>query len=514
VKKQNRIDFRNRRALARALPTVLWLSIATLFLPNSAQAKEITVHFKFYNEQGRELSCKSVVNRMTNGLGEKILSYGPVDLKSFKVLQSGSKEPENSMNWTEKFSSLTEYPKQGWLVRWNTEATGYSTFLLDNEGRGFSESGSCIFNERLALDAFRQFQESKKRKPQFRETERFKKFETKVNACFTKLRSQISDAGRGKFGQRCLDLVSQAQRLLMQEYGVQVAQELDKKSVWGVTIKPSADQNIDVDTKKLDDLADLFSVEHRWARLVMDGESPPLEYLRRVINAAQKRKVHVMGQLFDSTIQAQIPLQMFKDRVDRALAFADFEKFDAWEVGNEVNGSWTGTEMSQKIEYAAAQVKKRFPDKKVCLTFYWTSIEDTMESALFNWIETNVTPQITKNIDCVALSIYTDQQPLGFLWDTILTMLSDRFPDKSVIVGEMALADPSVDTYFYENKNSGSKAKMASTYIKNRYAHAFATPNSTGGGFWWYYDQEMVGKKPYWKILRSFYCSVYPKECR
>lgn len=150
----------------------------------------------------------------------------------------------------------------------------------------------------------------------------------------------------------------------------------------------------------------------------------------------------------------------------------------------------------------------------VCLTFYWYSMQDTMKSSLFNWIGTNVTQAIKDNIDCVTLSIYVDQQPLGFSWDLVMNKLASLFPGKKVMVGEMGfINDPTVKTFFKEGPLAWTEPQGAADYINSRYLSAFATPNAVGGGFWWYYDSEMVGKTAKWQALRDTYCSVYPTLC-
>jgi len=81
------------------------------------------------------------------------------------------------------------------------------------------------------------------------------------------------------------------------------------------------------------------------------------------------------------------------------------------------------------------------------------------------------------------------------------------------MLGEMGFVDPTVRLFFKEGPLAWTTEQGGEAYIANRYPAAFAQPGALGGGFWWYYDQEMVGKKPLWHALRNTYCGVYPALC-
>ncbi len=480
---------------------------------------DIEVKFKVFDEDGNELSYEQIINRMTNYGKADHVSSGAFDLKSLKATDlKNIKDLNGSM--MVPFHNLKTIPHQGLMLHWNTINTGYSSFLLDNGGKGFQQSETYIFNERLAYDIKRQFKEALANKPKYSPSNIFSSLHNKIDICFKQLSLASTDSLKGKTGQECIDLVAQGMTVLLREYGIMRARELsDTDARWGVTIEPNYRVNLKEEYEKIDDLKGLFHPKHRWARIIMHGNEdiwevePTLSHISKIINYAFDNNVKTMGQLFDSTDQAKIPLQQFKILVDQVISYPGFEKISAWEVGNEVNGGWLGSEMTEKIEYASKKVKSVYPDKKVCLTFYWYSMQDSMQSSLFNWIDSHVTQEIRNNIDCVALSIYFDQQPLGFLWDKIMTKLSETFPNKEVMAGELAFIDPGITEFFREGPAHLTDEEAAKMYIVNRYASAFATPAAVGGGFWWYYDSEMVGRQPLWYTLREFYCSVYPELC-
>lgn len=488
-----------------------YLLLVLVLLGSTARA-EVEIRFRFFDEAGRELTYAETARRMTNGKAPYVNS-GTFDLSSWRAVTLATAVVDGNQ-LVQPITDLATFPRQGIMLHWDTENTGYSTFLLDNEGKGFTESATYIFNERVARDARRQFAQSIAAKRAFVPSPAMLTIEREIDTCFAGLDAATSASEKGSRGQHCTDLLSQAMRRLMREYGLQHART-EPEATWGVTIQPDTGTVLDDETRKVDDLADLFAPVHRWARFNMRGTNTPddLPRLRELLDYAKSKQVKVMGQLFDSTFQAKISLAEHKAKVDAALAFPGFEKFDAWEVGNEVNGGWLGPDIAAKIEYSATQVKAKFPQTRVCLTFYWYGPEDTMETSTFNWIASHVTPAIRDNIDCVAMSIYIDQQPLGFSWDLMMTKLAETFPGKRVMIGEMDYQDHSENVYYFEGPPGLTEEEGTQIYLRDRYPAAFASPASVGGGFWWYFDVQMVGKTARWQALRRVYCEAYPNLC-
>jgi len=495
----------------RLLAGVIGLLVVLGSASPAAAATSATVSFQFFDESGNKLTHSQVVARMTNHAGSSFMSTGTMDLPTLKALTLNIDYSSNGL-FTIPFTNLTANPKQGLMVHWNTANTGYSTFLLDNGGNGFTQSETLVFNEQLAKDAHRQFNDAYARRttatPPYVPSTTFVNLKAVADTCMLKLAQATALSFKGKYGQECLDDTVQAMALMLKEYGVQNARALEQRQVygtWGVSTETLSTSY----RAHIDDMTTLFEPRHRWARLVMDevGNSD-FAKVRTVLNYATSKQVQTLGQLFDSSVQSSLSLTAFKAAVDKALAYPDFDKFTAWEVGNEVNGGWLGSGMSAKIAYASAQVKAK-TQKKVYLTFYWYGIEDTLQTSLFNWIDANITPEMHANIDGVALSIYIDQQPLGFSWDLVMTRLAALFPGKAIMVGELGFIDPSVKTIFREGPVTPSDNAGGQLYIDNRYPASFGTANAVGGNFWWFYDQQMAGRQPLWNALHSTYCQIY-----
>lgn len=498
-----------------AATILIGFAVAIVFVglarPSLAQTAP-TVSFRVFDEAGVQLDYPAVLRRMSNGKGGNALSSGTAALRSSNRLRTVTLNRGYPLAglFTVPLLQLSAYPRQGILVHWNTVATGYSLFLLDNDGEGFSQTETINFNRRLALDIRRQFEAALASKlgglgtgdVAYRPSATFNTLKTSADACFGRLETATTESAMGKIGQYCANRVAQAMTRMMREYGVQRAAWLGDRARWGVTIEPTT---LAADMAKIDDLVALFDPQHRWLRFAMvGGGGDNLELIRQLAEYAAARGVRTVGQLFDSYVQADVPLDVFKARVDEALAVLG-PSITAWEVGNEANGSWLGDNVPAKIEYAAKKAKAL--GREVMLTFYWSAIEDELPASLFNWILDNVTPAVVQNVDSIALSIYVDDKPLNFSWDTVMTRLSDRFPGKPVLTGELGFEPAG---FFHEGPKGAATEVAAKAYIQNRYASAFATRRSVGGGYWWTYGTEMAGRTLRWHALHDLYCEAYP----
>lgn len=309
-----------------------------------------SVSFVFFDENGAQLNSAAVTQRMTNSVGASILSSGTFDLDTLKALTLNTSSMTSDGTWTTPFAQLDTIPHQGLMVHWDTVDTGYSTFLIDNDGAGFSAPGTYVFNERAALDARRHYLTSVNARPNYAPSSAFVAQRQAIDACFVQLAAATTQSSKGALGQQCLNLLALSMSTMMREFGKQVAMTMpDDHAFWGVTINPGESGGIDTDYAKLQDLVALFAPQHRWVRLVMSGTgSDDYPLLTNLASWAQTNQIQTMGQLFDSSAQASITLATFQKRVDKALAYPGIDKFTAWEVGNEVNGGWTGSQMPAK----------------------------------------------------------------------------------------------------------------------------------------------------------------------
>jgi hypothetical protein len=81
---------------------------------------------------------------------------------------------------------------------------------------------------------------------------------------------------------------------------------------------------------------------------------------------------YVMGELLDSSDEVGISTARFAERV-RSYLPALGGKVDLWEIGNEVNGNWTGPYPVVSAKLTAAYKEVNAAGGRTALTLYTTS---------------------------------------------------------------------------------------------------------------------------------------------
>jgi hypothetical protein len=221
--------------------------------------------------------------------------------------------------------------------------------------------------------------------------------------------------------------------------------------------------------------------------------APPLQNLRPVS--------YVMGLLADSSDMSRYTAASMQTRAQNYVSSLS-GLVDVWEVGNEVNGNWLGSDTMDKIEAAYDVVDAA--RGSTALTFFYEG-EPSQKNCIatgnggndmFTWIQNNFqlnlppaqrsaeTERIRLGLNYVLISWYPDQcdniQPD---WATVYSKLASIFPNSKTGFGELGTANP----------QQGSSYEI--NLINQFYPMAKTTPlppSFVGGYFWWYYAEEMV----------------------
>jgi len=203
----------------------------------------------------------------------------------------------------------------------------------------------------------------------------------------------------------------------------------------------------------------------------------------------------IMGELFDSEYINQYSMDAYKDRVDEYLD-AHGDKVALWEIGNEVNGEWTGvpSEVAQKTLYGYQEAKKR--GYKTALTLYYNDFQENdgcwakPEEKMRDWAKSKLDSTIKEGVDYVFVSYYEEDcnhhRPTQEEWEGVFSDLGEIFPNSKLGFGEVGVSQRS------EKKE----------YLERYYSLKIHHPRFVGGYFWWYFKQDMVPKsKELWSIL-------------
>ena len=215
--------------------------------------------------------------------------------------------------------------------------------------------------------------------------------------------------------------------------------------------------------------------------VIEDGDAAELAHALGV--AAKARGIKILGEPVDSYeakryTRAQY-LARFKQYVDA------FPQIDAWEAGNEINGSWVGRDMNLKVADAAAYIRAKRPGATVYVTLYWQIGTDYPKWSTFNWVRSNLPASTRANIDVIGLSTYVEDAPMGLAMDQVFNALHKEFPQQKIEFGELDywLPDTSQAWWAFDNKDPTGIARRA--VAAQYYSASLGYSYGLGGGYWW-----------------------------
>lgn len=256
----------------------------------------------------------------------------------------------------------------------------------------------------------------------------------------------------------------------------------------------------------LDDISNLDSViaslKHipyfPASRVVFDYEMSPAYY----VAAMKELRAHsyIMGLIADSSVMGRYTVASLKARAKKFVS-AMSNDVDLWEIGNEVNGNWLGTNTQAKIlaVYKAVSAVKG----ATALTFFYMgepedshNCIDAPGNDMFSWIQTMFQLQLRANqrnpeIEKMRLSltyVFISWYPQGCVgvdpdWSAVFHRLSEIFPNSKVGFGEIGTAKPQFGSDYEINLIRkfyplAKNISLPTTYV--------------GGYFWWNFVAEMV----------------------
>ena len=452
-----------------AVAVLVFAVYLILALRGTAQAGG-TITLLFFDRNGTALTSSQVRTISNNG-GAGYNSDFLLNPANMRALSSGPL-------YTSGTNLAFNIPSQAvaLALNWPTLPGGFQLLILDNGGVGFSSGAIVNFTYQTARDVKKKLDAALSARPDY---VRSTKFNSAYQAASTQLASVDAyspESAKGKAGQLALDQLAVAYDALLAEHGPVFARNNKAKLMpWlGFTIDRVSGYQANLD------LASKLTAPFGWIRIVFDLTVTPATY-SDLINYAKAKGLKVLGQPVDSTYDKKLTRAQYKQRfIDYITAFP---QIDAWEVGNEVNGTWLSTDIALRIADAAAEVKARAPGKLTYLTFFWQINTDTVANSMFTWINNNLPASTRANIDVVTISQYQEQAPMGVVFDQVMKTLRAEFPTQQIGIGELGYWIPGQQFWWAYNQTDPVAAKLA---VSEQYhAAAFDFPGSSGGVFWW-----------------------------
>lgn len=443
--------------------------LVALSLRGSAQAGG-TVTLLFFDRNGVALTPAQVRSTSNNG--------GAGYNNDFLLNPSNLRAITSGPLYTSGSNLAFNIPSQpvALAFNWPTLPGGYQLLILDNGGAGFTTAATINFTYQAALDTRRRLDAARAARPDYVPSSAFTNAYQAAVAQLASVDVYSPESAKGKAGQLALDNLAVAYDALLAEHGpVYAAANKSTLVPWiGFTIDTVSNYQTNVD------LAASLAGPYAWIRIVFDAGQGPSTYTS-IVNYAKSRGVKVLGQPVDSTNDKGYTRAQYKQRfIDFITAFP---QIDAWEVGNEVNGSWLSSDIALRIADAAAEVKTRAPGKPTFLTLFWQINTDSVANSMFTWVNANLPASTRSNIDVVTFSQYQEQAPLGVAFDQVMKTLRAEFPTQKIGLGELGYWIPGQQFWWAYNQTDSLAAKRA--VAKQYYNAVLDYPGSIGGVFWW-----------------------------
>lgn len=443
----------NRRT-ALGLIAIPWVATGCSSRTSRAESSRAgRLEFDVHDLDGRLLTWAEFRARQSNGAGED--GYGDVlvDRSTLRVVTPWPLEPG-----TGTFALERPEGDIALALAWPT-GDGYGQLLLDLPAPGRHD-----FGELAARQAATELDRQLRDRPGYAPS-------PEVAGVLAAARGALDSGGFV----RAHDELVRGQLLVQEEFGRGRART--GSPVVGVTFD---------DPGRRDALAparELAGSGTPWVRFVFDLTEGPQAYAEDVA-AARAAGVHVLGQFLDSSQLAQVDVPRWRARVQAYVA--GLPDVEWWEVGNEVNGAWTGSDVAVKTLWAARHVREN-SSARTLVTFYWQLGEGEPEESLFTWAAEHLPDEALDDVDDLGLSVYPQEHPLGASLERVLRTLRAAYPGKRLLISELGYGAPDLQELWWWGARDDLRAGRAAVA---RFYAAACQGAADGGTFWWYFLQD------------------------
>jgi hypothetical protein len=233
-------------------------------------------------------------------------------------------------------------------------------------------------------------------------------------------------------------------------------------------------------------------------RIYFDVREPASYYAAAVTRL--RHVSHLMGELLDSSDETQVSVPAFMRRVRSYLRVLG-NKIDLWEIGNEVNGNWTGPYPTVRAKLVNAFRAVSGRDHQTALTLYYDAGcgDGAAELDPVAFTRRYVPQPVRNGLGYVFLSYYEDDchglRPSVTTWTQYFRRLHGLYPHALLGFGEIGMNNPA----------TRKTAPAARSLIRYYYGLPIKLRYFVGGYFWWYYHEDCLPypSKPLWRALRT-----------
>jgi hypothetical protein len=226
-------------------------------------------------------------------------------------------------------------------------------------------------------------------------------------------------------------------------------------------------------------------------RIVFDEDQDPSVYNNAVNDIGSVS--FIMGELLDSSAVFSYSVSDYSARVSSYIAYFG-DRIDIYEVANEINGEWLGSESDSVAKMIDAYDQVKDAGYRAAVTFYYNEDCETYAwEEMWTWINANVPSRMFQNLDYCLLSWWpadcNDLEKTEAEWGTVFSTLSNLFPNSKVGFSEVGTEG-----------NDTQRAEVMEEY----YELSINLNAYIGGYFYWYWKDDCVPKtEPLWTTFEN-----------
>jgi len=271
--------------------------------------------------------------------------------------------------------------------------------------------------------------------------------------------------------------------------------------LWGVTVNDVAHPGVLTSA--------LAALPERPVTRIYFSVQRPASYYAPAVTRI-RRVSAVLGELLDSSESRAITVAAFTARVASYLQVLG-RRVAIWEVGNEVNGNWTGPYPAVAAKLTTAYDQVTAAGGRTALTLYANNFgpghcgDGAAELTPMQFTRRYVPARVARGLSYVFLSYYPancgGRQPDPAQLARSLRRLHALYPGAALGIGETGTPEPA------------TPASLATARQIMRWAYSLnpRLPYYAGGYFWWYAAEDALGPHA---LLRAALATAFRAETR
>jgi hypothetical protein len=234
-------------------------------------------------------------------------------------------------------------------------------------------------------------------------------------------------------------------------------------------------------------------------RIVFDPGTRPADYAPAI--KALSPYSDILGEIVDSSSLRDYTTSQYVARTRRFMERFG-SRIDIYEIGNEINGEWSGRGAAAKAR-AAFRVAEEAGHATALTPYCNPGCWSRRSHAMLPWLRRHIGPQMRAGLDYVLVSYYErdchKHRVRQGEMDRVFGRLHELFPHAELGWGEVGLRRP------VERRTLAvAKRLLTHYYAIKPSTRAVGADQYVTGGFWWFGQQDLYPTdRPLWATFED-----------